>query len=647
MPAWTEVVENNVPTGVYTVAGAGCTGEWALESEDTEASRRVPRKLSRVLPILDANYNLADPNQKTYNNWVVTQPESNQPSIPFATFPAGSFFSGHQECFGARTLYYKPSTLARHYVFISGDTAIELVGVSYITVRNLTMLNTYTDWDTINIRSSNGIQILDNTIYWSSHAGVGIRNASTNGVIRGNHIHDTGNGIYFIEGWKYNSNWRVENNHIHDIYMAEDSHCIGVGQGENIVIERNHLHHCEGTGITLYKKGDYKTVDCPPTASYNDCFVYRTVGTLVPAALLKNNTVRFNYVHDIIDTDDVDESNNGRPYPGGRSRAYDGHIQTGLDQGLDNCAQHPDDATGNVVAYNVVVNTGGRGIYTKGGKPTAPGVYSWSFFNNVLYNVNDGLVWNAYPWYVVEDNDGISNCAQSLGPDADPNRIPALSNVGFRAQNNIIVNAQDNFLLAQWQDPDHSGILLSNNLYFSTTGNYKFVWNAQTGEDLSQTCASLGGTYNSGSCTVLSLAAFQALSGRESGSVTADPLFLNPIGVDFYWIGTPAVIAGGGDFRLSVDSPAVDQGVAVGQTVDLTGNPIVGIPDLGAYEAGTLAGPGVTMSDAPDPILVGGTLSYTITDVNSREGHAANVAVDTNIGSSANVTSATASQGTW
>jgi hypothetical protein len=38
------------------------------------------------------------------------------------------------------------------------------------------------------------------------------------------------------------------------------------------------------------------------------------------------------------------------------------------------------------------------------------------------------------------------------------------------------------------------------------------------------------------------------------------------------------------DFTLTSTSPAINAGAIVGLTTDYLGNPIVGIPDIGAYE---------------------------------------------------------------
>jgi hypothetical protein len=80
----------------------------------------------------------------------------------------------------------------------------------------------------------------------------------------------------------------------------------------------------------------------------------------------------------------------------------------------------------------------------------------------------------------------------------------------------------------------------------------------------------------------------------ETQSLEADPQLMNPVNGDFYWAGTPSIITGAGDYRLMPNSPAIDGGTNVdlpADTKDIANNPVQGIPDLGAYEAGTLAAP--------------------------------------------------------
>lgn len=71
------------------------------------------------------------------------------------------------------------------------------------------------------------------------------------------------------------------------------------------------------------------------------------------------------------------------------------------------------------------------------------------------------------------------------------------------------------------------------------------------------------------------LASWQAATGLDAGSLTADPLWVNPEG---------------GDFQLQAGSPAIDAGTDVGLASDYEGFPVPqgGAPDIGALEYGGL-----------------------------------------------------------
>ena len=64
------------------------------------------------------------------------------------------------------------------------------------------------------------------------------------------------------------------------------------------------------------------------------------------------------------------------------------------------------------------------------------------------------------------------------------------------------------------------------------------------------------------------LALWSAGIGQDINSQIRDPLFVNKA---FEW-------------TLQAGSPAINKGVNVGLTRDILGNPIVGLPDIGAYE---------------------------------------------------------------
>ncbi len=79
-------------------------------------------------------------------------------------------------------------------------------------------------------------------------------------------------------------------------------------------------------------------------------------------------------------------------------------------------------------------------------------------------------------------------------------------------------------------------------------------------------------------------------SGQDANSFYENPLFKN---------------AAGGDYTLQSGSPAINAGTDVGLSHDINGNPIVGAPDIGAYESN------VTTNDTEKPTITGFTIPGT------------------------------------
>ena len=100
-------------------------------------------------------------------------------------------------------------------------------------------------------------------------------------------------------------------------------------------------------------------------------------------------------------------------------------------------------------------------------------------------------------------------------------------------------------------------------------------------------------------CLWFNASNFEAGTGNLNNT---DPLFINvnsPLGAD----GIPFTADDG--FNLRAGSPAINAGTSVGDTTDIIGNPIVGNPDIGAYEYGSSGGatptPTPTPAASPNP----------------------------------------------
>lgn len=521
-------------------------------------------------------------------------------------------------------LYYKPSRSSGgtgscdtlHTVYTNGpDATLKILNAEYVKVENLWVVNGNSG---IWIDGGDHIDISNVNVRYGRDYGIRIQSFSaTNkqsnnyGTISGSEIYESGNGIYFTakrvkqdaNGFVWttypNTYWTIKDNHIHDVAGHLDAHCLGM-QGGSIhnTVEFNHMHHCTGSGITVYNEG------------FGD--------------QIKHNTIRYNVIHDITKAGSI------------------GANQYGIEFGNTNCPQHPDDTVGNIVAYNVLLNTDGHGVHTKSSKPTAAAEssFSWSFNNNVFYQVGKKAGAAAFFWTQAAAY-GVANYGSTGEPNpCDPaNIIPDVTKPGYWLHNNIFMDSPNFFILPQMLNhplltADFSGIITGNNLFYSSPGAGTptgFVWQTQEDIQSNGACVNAGGTLyvNQYACEFNTLEGYRNFSGKESGSIMADPLLTNPASGDFHWAGTPSIIPGAGDFRLTTDSPAIDRGIPVlpSDTLDIAGTPVGASPDIGAYEY-----PGadlsVSVSDSPDPVNTDSLLSYTVTITNVGVSDATGVTVE-------------------
>jgi hypothetical protein len=158
-------------------------------------------------------------------------------------------------------------------------------------------------------------------------------------------------------------------------------------------------------------------------------------------------------------------------------------------------------------------------------------------FNNTLYD--SGGEWSAdqRPDEPLAIHDAHIACYNSPS-----------NGTNINIKNNIMYGGRSQMLLfsdwAQWS----SILTMNNNLYFNMPAHF----------------ARVSGSYYD------SLEAWKNVSGKDTGSIYKDPLFLS----------VPDL-----DFRLKAGSPARDAGMNVGLSRDFSGNTVdVYAPDIGAHE---------------------------------------------------------------
>lgn len=83
---------------------------------------------------------------------------------------------------------------------------------------------------------------------------------------------------------------------------------------------------------------------------------------------------------------------------------------------------------------------------------------------------------------------------------------------------------------------------------------------------------------------------FAKTPSNDSGVITADPMFVDP-GQGGTGVGQPIAAASLAGYKLKPGSPAINAGIPIADNGgrDYFGNPIMGIPDIGAYDSGTFS----------------------------------------------------------
>lgn len=129
--------------------------------------------------------------------------------------------------------------------------------------------------------------------------------------------------------------------------------------------------------------------------------------------------------------------------------------------------------------------------------------------------------------------------------------------------------------------PHATGAIIKNNIFIKNTSDYAiFINDVSETYTIDYNCFQYSSAsnvvYNHG--TVLnSLAAWQSASGQEAHSIAATALFVS---------GSPVNMV---DFKTASGSPTINVGVTMsGRSTDAAGSPLVGTPDIGAYEFGSV-----------------------------------------------------------
>ncbi|MGV8141023.1 MAG: right-handed parallel beta-helix repeat-containing protein, partial [Candidatus Woesearchaeota archaeon] len=156
-----------------------------------------------------------------------------------------------------------------------------------------------------------------------------------------------------------------------------------------------------------------------------------------------------------------------------------------------------------------------------------------------------------------------------------------IDNVNF--DNNVCLNAGNSWSAAQRPDKGNGRHVISwdwggnvtnshvrNNIFKNSTNTAIRYNNAGTDLKYDHNLYNVSVVgYVLESINYTTLAQWQSATLQDNHSISGNPLFVSS-----------------SDFRLQSSSPAIDKGVAIpGLTRDFNGNPIIGLPDIGAFES--------------------------------------------------------------
>lgn len=143
--------------------------------------------------------------------------------------------------------------------------------------------------------------------------------------------------------------------------------------------------------------------------------------------------------------------------------------------------------------------------------------------------------------------------------------------------NNTVYNSIAKHLHHQVFSLTGTGITFKNNIFHftSNTDDYFIIWHMNTSGYITADYnhlykSGVWGIGASGGNRYQTIASWRAASGQDANSAITDPLFTT----------------NGSNFALQAGSPAINTGTVISgiPQLDIIGNPIIGLPDRGAYE---------------------------------------------------------------
>lgn len=224
----------------------------------------------------------------------------------------------------------------------------------------------------------------------------------------------------------------------------------------------------------------------------------------------------------------------------------------------------------NILRYNHIYNMEGdrgngrgQGIGWEGTNTTAPEMTGNYVYGNIVHDCTStgsyaGVGGGIRPKFIDQNNYIYNNVVRNCDPNYYFQGVSASFPLGGVVKNNISIDPKTNhWLVATYNNGIYSGLTFNNNLYYPDTET-KFNFKSSLKNFSDWKIALMN----------------DSVIGADADSLAEDPLFTNASGN--YSLAS--------DFQFQSSSPAINAGTDVGLTEDYAGNPIVGTPDIGAYE---------------------------------------------------------------
>ncbi len=450
----------------------------------------------------------------------------------------------------------------------TGDYDFQMEGGTNITLSHLTITGAYAGIYGSSTADSTGLTVSDSTIYGNADYGVFLDSSNDDATFTGNTVY----GDLAADGTKQPNG----------IYLNTDSN----------TITNNTVFDHSGDGIRDFDDGSNGGILISGNVVYGNAtgITVSTESTTSATNTISNNIVRNNTSIGIFSEKDFVVSGNavyGQSASGaigisvsdfGGGGVVENNVLYGNYIGIET------DYTGEPILDNRLYNNSDVGIFSEGSSPVA---------GNDAYSNNIGIYLDYNFNGHVDDNLVYANTTDGI-------LVENSSGGGGQIVNNTIYQISGN---AVRLDSGAYNVLLRNNIIEVLAGFDIYVaQGSETGfnsdyNDLytgGASAVSVGFWYSSSTSGVESnLSAWQAATGQEVHSESANPDFVNITGADglLGYTDVNGVYADFGqddNFALSAGSPAIDRGYSwIAPSTDILGTPRLddpGTPNQGSPE---------------------------------------------------------------